>query len=204
MGKKDARVDAYIARSAPFARPILKHLRKVVHAGCPGVTETIKWGMPHFDYNGIMCGMAAFKQHCTFGFWKEKVLEKRIPLDVRSKDVGMGTYGCVRTLRDLPSAAHLKRLVAEAAKLNDSGVKATEGRPPKPRPPLPVPDDFMAALRKNPRALASFQAFSPSHRREYIEWVTEAKREETRRKRLDTSLTWMAEGKPRNWKYRAR
>ena len=201
MGKRDPRVDAYIEKAAPFARPILRHLRQVVHAGCPKVEETIKWGMPHFDYKGMMCGMAAFKEHCTFGFWKEKVLGKRLPLDVRSNQDGMGTYGCIRTLDDLPPAAHLKVLVAEAAKLNDAGIKANEGTRRTPRPPLPVPNDFKAALRKNPKALAAFEAFSPSHRREYIEWITEAKSEETRQRRLDSAIKWMAEGKSRNWKY---
>ena len=204
MAKRDPRVDTYISKAAPFARPILKHLRKVVHAGCPKVQETIKWGMPHFDYKGMMCGMAAFKEHCTFGFWKEKVLAKRLSLDVRSNRDGMGTYGCIRTLDDLPPAAHLKRLVAEAAKLNDDGIKASEGKKRPPRPTLPVPDDFKAALRKNPKANATFLAFSPSHRREYIEWVSEAKRDATRRQRIDTSILWMTEGKARNWKYQAR
>ena len=204
MAKKDPRVDAYIEKAAPFARPILRHLRQVVHAGCPKVEETIKWGMPHFDYKGMMCGMAAFKEHCTFGFWKEKVLGKRLPLDVRSNQDGMGTYGCIRTLDDLPPAAHLKVLVAEAAKLNDAGIKAHDGAKRPPRAPLPVPDDFKAAMKKHPKAQAAFQALSPSHRREYIEWITEAKREETRRKRMETSLQWMVEGKARNWKYQAR
>lgn len=201
MGKRDPRVDAYIEKAAPFARPILKHLRKVVHAGCPKVEETIKWGMPHFDYKGMMCGMAAFKEHATFGFWKEKVLAGRLSLDVRSSKDGMGTYGCLRSLDDLPPASRLQRLVAEAAKLNDAGIKANEGRKRAPRPPLPVPDDFKAALKKNPKALATFEAFSPSHRREYVEWVSEAKREETRLQRIATSIEWMAAGKPRMWKY---
>lgn len=201
MGKRDARVDAYIDKAAPFAKPILKHLRKVVHAGCPGVEETIKWGMPSFEYKGILCGMAAFKQHAVFGFWKEKVLEKRIPLDVRTQKDGMGTYGCLKSVDDLPPATHLKRLVVEAAKINDAGIKADMGRKRAPRPPLPVPDAFMAAIRKNRKALAAFEAFSPSHRREYVEWVTEAKREETREQRIATSVAWMAEGKPRMWKY---
>ncbi len=74
MASKDPRIDAYIAKSADFAQPILKHLRKVVHAGCPKVEETLKWSMPHFDYKGVMCGMAAFKAHCVFGFWKESLI----------------------------------------------------------------------------------------------------------------------------------
>jgi uncharacterized protein YdeI (YjbR/CyaY-like superfamily) len=201
MGKKDPRVDAYIGKAAPFARPILKHLRKVVHAGCPKVEETIKWGMPSFEYKGILCGMAAFKQHAVFGFWKEKVLAKRLPLDVRTEKDGMGTYGCLKSVGDLPPATHLERLVVEAAKINDAGIKATPGRRRTPRPALPVPASFLAAIRKNRKALAAFEAFSPSHRREYVEWVTEAKREETRAQRIATSVAWMAEGKPRMWKY---
>jgi hypothetical protein len=201
MGKRDPRVDAYIDKAAPFSRPILKHLRKVVHAGCPQVQETIKWGMPSFEYKGILCGMAAFKQHAVFGFWKEKVLEKRLPLDVRTQQDGMGTYGCLRSLGDLPPAAHLRRLVVEAAKINDAGIKADEGRKRPPRPPLPVPDHFMAAIRKNRKALATFEAFSPTNRRDYVEWITEAKRAETREQRIATSIAWMAEGKPRMWKY---
>jgi len=172
-----------------------------VHAGCPKVEETIKWGMPSFEYKGILCGMAAFKQHAVFGFWKEKVLEKRMALDVRTQKDGMGTYGCLKSLEDLPPATHLKRLVVEAAKINDAGIRLDPGRKRTPRPPLPVPDAFLAALRKNRKALAAFEAFSPSHRREYVEWVTEAKREETRAQRIATSIAWMAEGKPRMWKY---
>ena len=201
MGRKDPRIDAYIGKAAPFAQPILKHLRKVVHAGCPRVEETIKWGMPSFDYKGMLAGMGAFKQHAVFGFWKEKVLAQRLPLDVRTQKDGMGTYGCLRSVDDLPPATHLKRLVAEAAKINDAGIKAVTTRRRMPRPPLAVPDAFMAALRKNKKALAAFEAFSPSHRREYVEWVIEAKREETRAQRIATSIAWMAEGKPRMWKY---
>ena len=202
MGQRDPRVDAYIGKAAPFARPILKHLRKVVHAGCPKVEETIKWGMPSFEYKGILCGMAAFKQHAVFGFWKEKVLEKRLPLDVRTEKDGMGTYGCLKSIADLPPAKHLERLVVEAAKINDAGIKSNEGRTRTKRPPLPVPQEFMAAIRQDRKALATFEAFPPSHRREYVEWVTEAKREETRAQRIATSVAWMAEGKPRMWKYR--
>jgi hypothetical protein len=157
--------------------------------------------MPSFEYKGILCGMAAFKQHAVFGFWKEKVLEKRLPLDVRTTKDGMGTYGCLKSIADLPPATHLERLVAEAAKINDAGIKANEGRQRTPRPPLPVPKEFMAAIRKDSKALAAFEAFPPSHRREYVEWVSEAKRAETRAQRIATSVAWMAEGKPRMWKY---
>ena len=201
MGKRDPRVDAYIGKAAPFAQPILKHLRKVVHAGCPKVEETIKWGMPSFEYKGMLAGMGAFKQHAVFGFWKEKVLAQRLPLDVRTQKDGMGTYGCLKSVDDLPPATHLKRLVVEAAKLNDAGIKARPAKKRAPRPPLPVPKEFLAALEKNRKALATFEAFPPSHRREYVEWVIEAKREETRAQRIANAIAWMAEGKPRMWKY---
>jgi hypothetical protein len=149
----------------------------------------------------MLAGMGAFKQHAVFGFWKEKVLAQRLPLDVRTQKDGMGTYGCLKSVDDLPPATHLKRLVVEAAKLNDAGIKAAPARKRTPRAPLPVPTAFLAAIRKNKKALETFEAFSPSHRREYVEWVVEAKREETRAQRIATSVAWMAEGKPRMWKY---
>jgi uncharacterized protein YdeI (YjbR/CyaY-like superfamily) len=198
MATKDPRIDAYIARSAPFAKPILKHLRKVVHAGCPQVTETIKWSMPHFDYKGMMCGMAAFKAHCAFGFWKGDLVLGR---DKEEEKPGMGTFGCIKSLADLPSEKTLVGYVKKAAALNDAGIKAPGRAAPKKRAPIPVPDDFAAALKKNAKARQTFDGFSPSHRREYLEWITEAKREETRKERLAKSLQWLAEGKARNWKY---
>jgi uncharacterized protein YdeI (YjbR/CyaY-like superfamily) len=199
MATKDPRVDAYIAKSADFAKPILKHLRKIVHAGCPQVTETIKWSMPHFDYKGVMCGMAAFKQHCVFGFWKAELVLKRDPALEKE---AMGSFGCIKSLADLPSEKTLIGYVKKAAALNDAGIKAPwQATRRKKREPFTVPDYFTAALKKNAKARKTFEDFSPSHRREYVEWVTEAKREETRKKRLDTSMEWLAEGKARNWKY---
>lgn len=196
MGRRDSRIDAYIDNAAPFARPILTHLRKVVHAGCPDVEETIKWGSPHFDYKGVMCGMSAFKEHCAFGFWKGSLLKG---LGSKSTEA-MGQFGRIRTVDDLPDEKALVRLVKQAAALNDSGIKAPLRKNP-PKAPVKTPPDLLAALKKNRRALAAFEAFPPSHRREYIEWITEAKRDETRRRRLETAVSWMAEGKPRNWKY---
>ena len=198
MASKDPRIDAYIAKSADFAKPILKHLRKVVHAGCPDVVETIKWSMPHFDYKGVMCGMAAFKEHCAFGFWKADLIVE--PGQTAEKS-GMGSFGSIRSLSDLPSEKTLIGYVKKAAALNEAGIKAPGRTQPKKRKPLPMPDDFTAALKKNPKAQMSFEKFSPSHRREYIEWITEAKREETRKERLGKSIRWLAEGKARNWKY---
>jgi uncharacterized protein YdeI (YjbR/CyaY-like superfamily) len=197
MATKDPRIDAYIAKSADFAKPILKHLRKVVHAACPQVEETIKWSMPHFDYKGMMCGMAAFKEHCAFGFWKADLILDR---DKRTDKGGMGTFGCIRSLKDLPNEKTLVGYVKKAAALNEAGIKVPRAEP-KTREPLATPDYFAAALKKNAKAKKTFDSFSPSHRREYIEWVTEAKREQTRNERLAKSLEWLAEGKPRNWKY---
>lgn len=199
MATKDPRIDAYIANAAEFAKPILKHLRKVVHAGCPDVVETLKWSMPHFDHKGVMCGMAAFKQHCAFGFWKADLILDRAQIAEKS---GMGSFGTIRSLADLPGEKTLIGYVKKAAALNEAGVKApARPQPKKRKPPLPTPPDFTAALKKNAKARKTFENFSPSHRREYIEWVTEAKREETRKERLAKSVKWLAEGKARNWKY---
>jgi uncharacterized protein YdeI (YjbR/CyaY-like superfamily) len=193
MGKRDSRVDSYIAKSADFAKPILQHIREIVHRGCPEVEETIKWGMPHFDYKGMLCGMAAFKAHCALGFWKNKLVLERNP-------EAMGHFGRITRLSDLPADRVLLGYVREAARLNEAGVKAPR-KAREPKKALATPADLGAALRKNAKAKDTFEAFSPSHRREYVEWITGAKTEETRRKRLGTAIEWMAQGKPRNWKY---
>ena len=198
MATKDPRIDAYIAKSAEFAKPILKHLRKVVHAGCPDVVETMKWSMPHFDHKGVMCGIAAFKQHCAFGFWKADLILE--PGQTAEKS-GMGSFGCIKSLADLPSEKTLVGYVKKAAALNEAGIKAPGRTQPKKRAPIPVPHYFAAALKKNAKAGKTFETLSPSHRREYLEWITEAKREETRKARMATSVKWLAEGKSRHWKY---
>jgi len=203
MGKEDPRVDAYIAKSADFAKPILNHLRKVVHAGCPDVEETLKWSFPHFTYKGILCSMASFKSHCAFGFWKERLLKEKHEGLARIKKSAMGSFGRITTLSDLPEEKTLRRYVKAAAALNEQGVKVpARARPtPKGKQKLGVPDYFMSALRNSKKALATFEGFSPSNKREYVEWVTEAKGEETRKRRLETAVAWMGEGKVRNWKY---
>jgi uncharacterized protein YdeI (YjbR/CyaY-like superfamily) len=194
MGARDPRIDAYIAKSADFAKPILNHLRELVHAACPDAQETVKWQSPSFEYKGLLCGMAAFKEHCTFGFWKHELL-----LGDRNGEA-MGSFGRITSLKDLPSDRTLNRLIKRAAKLNADGVK-TPRTAAAPRPPLVVPTFLTTALKKNAAARQSFGAFSPSHQREYVEWLTEAKTDATRDKRLATALAWMAEGKRRNWKY---
>lgn len=195
MPAKDPRVDAYIAKAQPFARPILRHLRKVVHAGCPDVVETMKWSMPHFDYKGSLCGMASFKEHCGFGFWKASLLE-----GLKKNDDAMGQFGCIRSVDDLPSEKDLVTLVKQAVTLNDEGVKVKR-TPKAPKASIRVPAPFAAALKKNKKAQAAFDAFSPSHRREYVEWIAEAKQDATRDRRIATAIEWMTEGKSRHWKY---
>ena len=165
MAKKNPRVDAYIEKSAPFAKPILKHLRKIVHAGCPGVEETIKWSMPHFDYKGMMCGMAAFKEHCAFGFWKAKLI---LPPNYKGEDrEGMGQFGCITSIADLPDEKTLTGYVRKAAELNEAGTKLSGRDKPKPKAPLKMPAYFSSALNKNAKAKKTFENFSPSHQREY-------------------------------------
>ena len=197
MGKKDPRVDAYIAAAPDFARPILKHLRALVHRGCPEVEETMKWSFPHFDHRGIMCGLAAFKRHCAFGFWKAKMIVD--PKTNRSAEA-MGQFGRITELRDLPSDAAILAMVREAARLNEEGI-AVPRRKAAPKKEAVVPPDLAGALRATKGASAAFDAFSPSKRREYVDWIGEAKTEETRRRRLATAVEWIAEGKSRNWKY---
>jgi uncharacterized protein YdeI (YjbR/CyaY-like superfamily) len=192
MPTKDPRIDAYIAKSAAFARPILKHLRARVHEGCPDVVETIKWGSPHFEHKGMLCGMAAFKEHCAFGFWNRA-------LEIPEQRDAMGQFGCITKVADLPKDSVLVGYVREAARLNEIGRKVGPIR--KPKKPLPVPKELVAALKKKAGASAKFKALSPSHQREYSEWIVEAKRDETKQKRLQTAVAQIAEGKSLMWKY---
>ena len=195
--KQDPRVDAYIEKRADFAKPILRHLREQVHAACPECEETLKWSMPTFMYYGeILASMAAFKAHATFGFWRGR----EVMGDSGAEREAMGSFGRLASLSDLPDDRTLASLINKAMALVDSGEK--RARPLKhPKPPVEAPDDLMAALDKNPAARATFDGFPASCRRDYVDWVTEAKRPETRAKRLAQAVEWMAEGKRRNWKY---
>jgi uncharacterized protein YdeI (YjbR/CyaY-like superfamily) len=197
MGKKDPRVNSYIAKSAEFARPILTHLRSIVHEACPDVEETIKWSVPAFDYNGPLCGMAAFKQHCSFGFWKGPLV-----VGQEGSDSPMSQFGRLTSVSDLPPKKALADYIRKAMELNEQGIKVPgRVRTVKKAKPLTVPTDLRSALKKNKAAQAAFEAFSPSHRNEYIEWITEAKQDATRTRRLDQAIEWIAKGKSRNWKY---
>src|SRR5947208_13440701 len=197
MAKKDSRVDACIAKSAPFAQPILKHIRKLVHAGCPEVEETIKWQFPSFMYKGMLCGMAAFKNHCTFGFWKHELIFGKDKLAANGEERGMGQFGRITSLSDLPRDEVLLGYIKEAVRLNDEGIKVPSRAKPKKKAPLVVPDYFMKESKENKQALAVFEAFSYSHKKEETEWMTEAETEDTRKRRLETAIHWSTEGKAR-------
>ncbi len=204
MGTRDPRIDAYIAKSSEFARPILAHFRKLVHQAAPDVTETMKWSMPHFDHGGILCGMAAFKAHAAIGFWKaELIVDKKYD----KGDDAMGSLGRLTSVKDLPPDRVLIGYVKKGIALNAEGVKAPrmarrDTRAKKPEAKAPA--DLAAALKKNAKARKHWEAFPPSHRREYIEWITSAKQEETRARRLATCISQVAEGKSQNWKYESK
>ncbi len=201
MPTTDPRIDAYIAKSADFAKPILAHIRKLVHKACPQVEETMKWSFPHFDYKGeMMCSMAAFKQHCAFGFWKAALMSDQSLLENAKGETAMGHMGRITSLKDLPADKQMIAYIKEAMKLNDEGVKVKKEKPVS-KSEWPAPPDLQAALKKNKKALVVFEAFPPSHRKEYITWIEEAKREETRQKRIEQTVEWVAEKKQRNWKY---
>jgi hypothetical protein len=198
MPKKDPRIDTYIGNAADFAKPILKHIRKLIHRGCPAVEETMKWSFPHFEYRGILCGMAAFKAHVALNFWKWALLFGE---DNSAKSgEAMGQFGRITSLDDLPPDKVMLHHIREAVRLNEEGVKPSL-REKRSKPPLEIPGYLATALRKNKKALAAFESFSVSHKREYVEWITEARREETRQRRLATAIKWMAQGKSRDWKY---
>jgi len=197
---RNPKVDAYIADSAEFARPIMEKLRDAFHAGCPGVEEKIKWGVPSFEYQGMLGGMAAFKRHVGFGFWKSRLMndfEKTFGRPGRASAMGAR----FESLKDLPTKKVLVAFVKEAKRLNEEGIKDPKRAAPATKAAIRVPAEFRAALAKHAKARKAFEAFAPSHRREYLEWISEAKRPETRAKRIASTLEWLAEGKHRNWKY---
>ena len=205
-GKTDPRVDAYIGKAQPFAQPILTHMRKLMHKGCPGIQEDMKWSHPFFLYEGtIVAHMAAFKEHCTFGFWGEEIageLRKKMAV----KDGAMGTLGRITSVKDLPPEKQMLDWVRQAGEFIASGnyTSPMSARRKVVKAPKPVPEappEFAAALQKNKKASKVFDEFSPSCKREYVEWIAEAKRPETREKRIATAVEWIAEGKQRNWKY---
>lgn len=197
MSNVDPRIDAYIEKSADFAQPIMIHLRKLIHRACPNITETLKWSMPSFDYKGIVCGFAAFKNHCTFGFWKQSLMEKDA---FPAEKTAMGSFGRIMSLKDLPADKVMIGLIQHAVELNEKGIKVPK-KPSAAKTELVVPDVLTKALAKNKAAKSAFEKFSYSHKKEYVEWIEEAKTEPTRDKRLATAIEWLSEGKSRHWKY---
>lgn len=190
MPKRDSRIDDHIAKAGAFARPILEHFRATMHRVVPECEEAIKWGMPHFTHKGKnVAGMAAFKAHASFGVHGETTAPE-----------GLGQFGKLKTLADLPPDAEIIGKLREAAdRIESVGTALRPRTPKKPRPEIPVPSDLAAAL--DPPARAFLEGLAPSHRREYLEWITEAKRPETRANRVAQSAEWLSQGKKRNWKY---
>jgi uncharacterized protein YdeI (YjbR/CyaY-like superfamily) len=191
MSKRDPRVDAYIAKSADFARPILNRIRQLVHASCPHVEETIKWNSPFYEYKGILLATPAFKRHCALIFWKGRLF--------LSKDQ-KARLRRLTTLSELPGAKILTGYIRKAVELNETGIKTPRPKP-RAKKPVVVPGYFLAALKKNKKALTVFEHFRPSHKQEYVEWIVDAKREETRTKHIKAAIKLMTQGKSRNWKY---
>jgi uncharacterized protein YdeI (YjbR/CyaY-like superfamily) len=199
----DPRVDAYIERAAPFAQPVLAHLRKLMHQACPLATESIKWSMPFFVQQGVvLASMAAFKQHCAFGFWGPE-MKKALAKDGLKSSEAMGSLGRITGLGTLPPDRVLLAYMSQAADLVQSGTrtKSIDRSKKEPKKPVPVPPELVAALKKNKMAIKVFEEFSPSCKREYAEWIAQAKRPETKEKRIKQAIKWIAEGKQRNWKY---
>ncbi len=201
MPTKDPRIDLYISNAADFARPILLHLRELVHLACPEVQETIKWSFASFDYKGPMCSMASFKQHCAFGFWKASLMKDKSLVSNAESESAMGHYGKIMSLKDLPSDKKIIAHIKEAMMLNEKGIKLPPKKVTTAKKEVVVPDYFLKQLKKNKKAFTTFKSFSPSHKREYVEWITEAKTDETKNHRMETAIEWMSEGKSRNWKY---
>ena len=202
MLKKIKAIDAYIAKKADFAKPILNHIRELVHKTCPDVEEKMKWGMPFFDYKGeMLCHIASFKQHAVMGFWKAALMKDAVLLENAKAETAMGHLGKITSLKDLPSDKKITAWVKEAMVLNDKGFKLPSKAKTADKKELVVPDYFTKALAKNKKAKQVFENFAYSHKKEYVMWITEAKTEETRNKRMATALEWIAEGKSRLWKY---
>lgn len=203
MGKRSKEVDAYIAKSKPFAKPILEHIRDVVHSASSDITEVMKWSFPHFEYKGNICSMASFKEHCAFGFWKGSIMKDPDHIINPVGKTAMGSLGRITSIKDLPSKKILVKYMKEAIDLNEREVPLPK-KAPTAKKDIRVPEDFANAIAKNKKVKAEFEKFSPSHKKEYIEWIVEAKREETRKSRIDKALEMIAEGKGKNWKYQSK
>tara|TARA_Y100001935_G_C17097700_1_gene404391 strand:- start:113 stop:727 length:615 start_codon:yes stop_codon:yes gene_type:complete len=200
MNTSDPRIDKYIDKSADFAKPILIHLRNLIHEVCPDVKETLKWSFPHFEHKGIICSITSFKQHCAFSFWKAALMEDPSGILRKGGSIAMGQFGKITKLSDLPKDEIIKELILQAIELNEKGIKLPVKTNTE-KKELEIPEYFLESITSNPKAAETFENFSYTNKKEYVEWVTEAKTEKTRLKRLNTAIEWMSEGKVRNWKY---
>jgi len=204
MTKFNSKVDGYVAGSADFAKPVLAYWRQLIHDNCPDVEEAIKWGIPHFDYKGdFMCVMAAYKNHCSFTFLKgELMTDPRLKAGTDLKPI-QRFLGKISKIEDLPPEEEFTAMLKEAMQLNEKGVKVRKEKPEPDKPKvLETPDYLLAALTANPNAKEVFESGSNSFRKEYIVWITDAKTDETRQKRISEALEWLAEGKSRFWKHK--
>lgn len=202
MKARDERIDQYIAKSAEFAQEILLHLREVIHDFCPDAEEGMKWSMPFFMYRGkILCSFASFKHHCSFGFWLHSEMSDMHGIFKRSAEGGMGSLGKITSMNDLPKDDQLGAYILEAMNLIEQGTIPRELNPKFKKPAGEIPTELAQLLDSNPKAKAAFESFPPSHQREYINWITEAKREETKQRRLQQTLENLQEGKSKDWKY---
>jgi len=198
----DPRIDAYIERATAFAKPILIKLRKLIFQACPDAEEMIKWSFPNYEVHGSMlCSMAAFKEHCAFGFWKASLLKDPDGILHLAERNSMGHLDRLSSVKDLPSDKILIAYLKEAALLNKNNIKIARKKS-APGKELAIPKALAAALKKNKKAMVTFEAFPPSQRREYIEWISEAKTDVTLDKRLTTTIEWLVQGKTRHWKYK--
>lgn len=201
MAVKNSATDQYIEKSADFAKPILNHLRSLIHKACPAVEEKIKWGFPHFEYkNDMLCHFASFKKHCAFGFWKSPVMKDRWLQENAKLENAMGNYGKITSLEDLPADKIIIAQIKEAMKLNDEGIKIPRTKTSKIQK-VETPDYFLKEIKKKKKAFTVWDQSSNSFKKEYVEWIVDAKRDETRDKRMQQAIEWIAEGKGRNWKY---
>jgi uncharacterized protein YdeI (YjbR/CyaY-like superfamily) len=200
MKNASAAVDQYIEKAAPFAQPVLKRIRAAFHKAAPDIVETMKWSTPFFEHKGVVGNMAAFKNHVSWGFWKAKLMND--PHGILNPMGETGTMGGLKvtTVAELPAEKIMLEYIREAIRLNEEDVRIVRAKK-APQGEAEVPDDLAAALKKSPKARKTFDGFPPSHRREYVAWITEAKQPSTREKRLAQTIEWLTEGKPRNWKY---
>ncbi|MCX7875159.1 MAG: YdeI/OmpD-associated family protein [Melioribacteraceae bacterium] len=200
MSNKDPRIDKFIANANDFAKPILEHFRELVHKTHPEISETLKWGMPAFEYKGTICMMAAFKNHCAIIFPKAELMKDKSLIENAKSEEAMGHLRKITSLKDLPSDKKLKSYIKESIRLNETGIKVPSKKKVE-KKEIVIPDYFIKELKKNKKAFQIFNDFSFSHQKEYIDWITDAKKEETRNKRIKTAIEWISEGKSRNWKY---